>query len=148
MKIISYNVNGIRSALNKGLLKFMQEQSADVYCFQEIKASPEMLDLYMFEVAGYPYCYWHPAEKKGYSGVAIVCRKKPEKVEIGFGDPAYDSEGRIIRAQFGDLVIASLDIPSGSSGELRQSYKMNWLGFFMDYATRLKYAYPELLICG
>jgi len=149
MKIVSYNVNGIRSAMSKGLVNFMQNEKADVYCFQETKAMKEQInDAYIFEVAGYKNHYWFSAEKKGYSGVALFCKNEPDHVEYGFGNEDYDKEGRIIRADYGDTSIISLYIPSGSSGDLRQSYKMVWLDFFHQYIDDLKTKRPNLIICG
>ncbi|MBX7204916.1 MAG: exodeoxyribonuclease III [Bacteroidia bacterium] len=147
MKIISYNVNGIRSAMSKGLVNWMQRESADVYCFQETKASPEQVDLMLFDLIGYK-TWWFSAEKKGYSGVAIISRKQPDHIEYGFNNPEYDREGRIIRADFGDLSVISVYIPSGSSGEERQAYKMKWLTFFENYISRLKKSRPNLVIGG
>ena len=119
MKIISYNVNGIRSALSKGLTTFMQGSEADIFCFQETKAMQEQVEPSLFETEGFVNQYWFSAEKKGYSGVAIYSKKKPNHVEFGFGNPEYDKEGRIIRADFGELSVISVYIPSGSSGEDR-----------------------------
>ena len=149
MKIVSYNVNGIRSAMSKGLVNFMQQEKADVYCFQETKAMKEQInDAYIFEVSGYKNHYWFSAEKKGYSGVALFCKNEPDHVEYGFGIEEYDNEGRIIRADYGDTSIISVYIPSGSSGDLRQSYKMVWLDFFHQYIDDLKSKRPNLIICG
>lgn len=148
MKVISYNVNGIRSALSKGLVDFMQSSGADVFCFQETKATQDQVQHHLFEVAGYPHNYWFSAEKKGYSGVAIYSKTKPDKVSYGFGNPEYDREGRIIRADFGDLSIISVYIPSGSSGEERQAYKMVWLDFFFNYIRQLRTECKNLIICG
>jgi exodeoxyribonuclease-3 len=148
MKIISYNVNGIRSAMSKGLVDFMQSSDADIFCFQETKAMENQVEKYLFEVAGYPHQYWFSAEKKGYSGVAIYAKKKPDQVIFGFNDPAYDNEGRIIRADYGDVSIISVYIPSGSSGEARQAFKMVWLDYFYQYIENLRKERPKLIICG
>lgn len=148
MKIISYNVNGIRAAFSKGLSTFMKEYEADVFCFQEMKADEHQLpEPEAFDEAGYPYRYWHSAEKKGYSGVALFCKNKPDYVEYGSGT-VHDVEGRIIRADFGEISIISVYIPSGSSGEERQAYKMEWLTFFYNYIKKLKQKRPNLIICG
>ncbi|MCA0427225.1 MAG: exodeoxyribonuclease III [Bacteroidetes bacterium] len=150
MKIISYNVNGIRSAMSKGLVNFMQSSGADVFCFQETKAEASNIaqDEYTFDVVGYTNRYWFSAEKKGYSGVAIFSKIKPDHVEYGFGIPEYDKEGRIIRADFGDTSVISVYIPSGSSGDERQAYKMKWLDFFANYIRELSWKFPNLIICG
>lgn len=147
MQIVSYNVNGIRSAMGKGLLNWMESRKADVYCFQETKASREQVDLTPFELFGYK-SYWVSAEKKGYSGVAIFSKHEPKNIQYGFGVPEYDTEGRWVSADFGDLTIASVYIPSGSSGEVRQEYKMQWLDFFYDYIADLRKEKKHLIICG
>lgn len=147
MHIVSYNINGIRSALSKGLLNWMEERKADVYCFQETKASREQIDHSIFDLLGYN-SYWFSAQKKGYSGVAVFTKHKPDAVVYGFGNEDYDSEGRIIRTDFGDLSVVSVYIPSGSSGDERQAYKMTWLEFFYDYMSELKQQKKKLVICG
>jgi exodeoxyribonuclease-3 len=148
MKIVSYNVNGIRSALSKGLLNWMVKENADVYCLQELKAQPDQIDTEAFVRAGYPYLYFHPAENKGYSGVGIISKVKPDHVEHGFGHDDYDKEGRIIRADFAGTSVVSVYIPSGSSGDARQAYKMIWLDHFHAYINELKSKFPHLVICG
>ncbi|MFN4233712.1 MAG: exodeoxyribonuclease III [Bacteroidia bacterium] len=146
-KIITYNVNGIRAAMTKNWLDWLQAVNPDIVCLQETKASPDQLETGVFEDAGY-YHYWHSAEKKGYSGVAILTKNKPDHVEIGCGIDHIDAEGRIIRADYGDKSVISVYIPSGSSGDERQAYKMEWLDEFYDYIQRLKKERPNLLICG
>ena len=148
MKIISYNLNGIRSAMTKGLVDFMQAQKADVYCFQEVKANSDQVQSFLFEVIGYPYQFWFSAEKKGYSGVAIFSKIMPDLITYGFNHPEWDNEGRIIRADFGSTSIISVYMPSGSSGDERQAYKMRWLSFFDAYIRELKKTRGELIICG
>ncbi len=147
MQIVSYNVNGIRSAMNKGLLNWMEQRKADVYCFQETKAHREQIDHTVFDMLGYK-SYWFSAQKKGYSGVAIFTKHTPTHVEYGFGDDAYDSEGRIIRADFGNTSVISVYIPSGTSGEERQNFKMQWLDFFYNYINQLKKEKRNLIVCG
>jgi exodeoxyribonuclease III len=147
MQIVSYNVNGIRSATSKGLLNWMEERKADVYCFQETKADRTQLDHAQFDFFGYN-SYWFSAQKKGYSGVAIFTKHKPDQVIYGFGDPEFDSEGRIVRADFGDTSVISVYIPSGSSGEERQAYKMIWLDYFYNYIDNLKKEKKKLIVCG
>ncbi len=148
MKIISYNVNGIRSAISKNFLGWLVQQHADVVCLQEIKANSDQLDLSLIEAAGFPYYYFHSAEKKGYSGVAILSKIKPDHVETGCGITHYDFEGRVLRADFGDISVMSVYHPSGSSGELRQGFKMIWLDDFQNYINRLKEVRNKLIICG
>jgi exodeoxyribonuclease III len=146
-KIISYNVNGIRSALSKGFAEWLKATDADIICLQEVKAEPGQIDLPVFENLGYS-CYWYPAQKKGYSGTAILTRHTPTLVEYGCGIEAYDNEGRIIRADFGDVSVMSVYMPSGSSGDERQAFKMQFLGDFEQYIATLKQQRPNLIISG
>jgi exodeoxyribonuclease-3 len=146
-KIITYNLNGIRSAMSKGLMDWLKAADPDILCVQELKAEPGQLDLTIFENAGYHH-YWHPAQKKGYSGVAILSKCKPDYVEYGCGILQYDFEGRVIRADYGDVSVLSVYHPSGSSGEERQAFKMLWLADFKKYIDTLKKERPKLIICG
>lgn len=149
MKIISYNVNGIRSAISKSWLSWLQSTDADIVCLQEIKAQPEQIEteFRLIENLGYHH-YWYPAQKKGYSGVAILSKQKPNHVEYGCGHELYDYEGRIIRADFDDLSVMSVYLPSGSSGDDRQNVKFEFMDFFKPYINELKWKYPELIISG
>lgn len=146
-KIITYNLNGIRSAISKGLIDWLKVADPDVLCVQELKAEPGQLDVNIFENAGYHH-YWFPAQKKGYSGVAIFTKQKPDHVEYGCGIQQYDFEGRVIRADYGDISIISVYYPSGSSGEERQAFKMQWLSDFQKYIDELKKERQKLIICG
>lgn len=148
MKIISYNLNGIRSALSKNLASYLQEENADVVCFQETKAQPDQIDSSAFWEIGYPHCYYHSALKKGYSGVAILSKKEPDKVVVGMGNQRYDSEGRVLRADYGNFSVLCVYIPSGSMGDERQAFKMEFLADFMRFVTKLRKERPHLLICG
>ena len=147
MKIISYNVNGIRSAMGKNLTGWLTNEKPDVVCFQEIKAQPEQFDNYLFETMGYS-SYWYPAQKKGYSGVAILSKQKPDKVVYGCGEDCYDSEGRIIRVDIGDVSVISLYMPSGTTGDERQGFKMQFCDFFYPYIENLLKERPNLVISG
>lgn len=148
MKIISYNVNGIRSALNKNWLAWLQAANPDIVCLQEIKATPDQLvDLLLLEQLGYEH-YWNPAEKKGYSGTAIFTKHSPRHVEYGCGIEEYDREGRVIRADFDNFSVMSTYFPSGSSGEERQLFKYRFLEDFQDYADKMKIDHPKLVISG
>jgi exodeoxyribonuclease-3 len=147
MRIITYNVNGIRAAMSKGFINWMSEVSPDVLCIQEIKASPEQVGVFELEEMGYQH-YWYPAQKKGYSGVAIFSRIKPDHVEYGCGIKAYDDEGRVLRADFGDVSVMSVYHPSGSSGDERQAFKMKWLEDYQHYINNLKLKFPNLILCG
>ena len=146
--IISYNVNGIRSAMSKGLVDWLRVASPDIVCLQEIKAEPGQINLAAFEEAGYPYHYWHPARKRGYSGVAILSKRKPDAVEVGCGNPLYDDEGRYLRADFGDVSVISLYLPSGTSGDERQKFKYEFMDFFHAYIAELRNSRPRLIISG
>ncbi len=149
MKIISYNVNGIRSAINKNWLAWLQAADPDVVCLQEIKAQPDQIaaELRMVEDMGYHH-FWYPAEKKGYSGVAILSKKNPNQISYGCGHEQYDKEGRVIRADFDECSVMSVYLPSGSSGEERQQVKFEFMDFFLPYITELRWKYPELIISG
>lgn len=147
MKIISYNVNGIRAAIKKGLVDFIQRANPDIVCIQETKAHIEDINAKLFEDLGY-HTYWHCAEKKGYSGVGILSKKKADKVIIGCGIPEYDREGRVIQIEIDGLVIVNTYFPSGSSGEERQAVKMKFLPDYFDYIIQLKSKYENLIICG
>ena len=146
-KIVTYNVNGIRAALSKDWLVWLKAVNPDVICLQEIKANPDQFDVSIFEQAGYAH-YWYPAQKKGYSGVAILTKIQPNKVVYGCGIPSYDDEGRVLRADFGDISVLSVYHPSGSSGEERQAFKMQWLTSFYKYIIELRKERPNLIICG
>ncbi|MCR9152549.1 MAG: exodeoxyribonuclease III [Bacteroidetes bacterium] len=147
MKIYSYNVNGIRAAMRKGLSDWLQASNADVLLIQETKAQADQIEEQVFSDMGY-HTYWHSAEKKGYSGVGILCKQEPDHVEIGCGIDYIDFEGRIIRADFGDLSIMSVYIPSGSSGDARQDVKMTFLNDFQNYIQELLKERPKLIIGG
>ena len=148
MKIVSYNLNGIRSAMSKGLLDWLQQESPDVFCVQETKAQPEQIDLLAFQEVGYPYAYIHSAEKKGYSGVAIFCKQEPDKVAVGMHHDRYDREGRVLRADFGDLTVVCAYIPSGTTGDVRQEFKMDFLDAFYKYIQELRKERPNVIVCG
>jgi exodeoxyribonuclease-3 len=144
-KIITYNVNGIRSALSKGWLDWIKYVKPDIICLQEIKAQTDQLNLDDFTKAGFHH-YWYSAEKKGYSGVAILTKTKPDHVEYGCGFD--DHEGRVLRADFGDVSVMSVYMPSGSSGDVRQAFKMEWLAKFHEYIEELLIKRPKLIISG
>src|ERR1017187_984101 len=147
-KIITYNVNGIRAALRKELITWLRATNPDILCLQEIKANQEQFDSKHFEEIGYKYHYWYSAQKKGYSGVAILSKIKPDKVVYGCGIKEYDDEARIIRADFGDVSIIGAYHPSGTSGDVRQAFKMKWLDAFLNFITDLKKERPKLILSG
>ena len=146
-KIISYNVNGIRAALKKGLMGWIKVVNPDIICLQEIKANQDQIPLFDFEEAGFTN-YWFSAKKKGYSGVAILTREEPDQVIYGMDMPVYDDEGRLLRADYGDTTLISVYHPSGSSGDIRQDFKMQWLKDFQEYVDDLKKTRPNLIISG
>lgn len=147
MKIVSYNVNGIRAALKKGFLDWLVAVSPDVVCLQEIKANEDQLDLSLFEEAGYKYNYWYSAQKKGYSGVAILSKTKPDDVVFGTGIAYMDFEGRNIRADFGDISIMSMYLPSGTNMQ-RLDLKLTYMADFQEYANALRLTKPNLIVLG
>ena len=147
MKIISYNVNGIRAAAKKGFLDWLATVSPDVVCLQEIKANKDQLDLTLFEEAGYKYTYWFSAQKKGYSGVAILSKTKPDTVVFGTGIEYMDFEGRNIRADFGDVSIMSMYMPSGTNIQ-RLDHKLMYMADFQEYTNELRKSNPNLIILG
>lgn len=146
MRIITLNLNGIRSAIKKGFFEWMVKQDADVVCVQELKAQEK-------ELQALPHpkefnFYYHCAEKKGYSGVGIYTKKNPQQIKTGLGWLEADSEGRYIEADFGDLVVVSLYLPSGTSGEHRQAIKFDFLKRYADYLRMLRSQKKEFIICG
>jgi exodeoxyribonuclease-3 len=147
MKVISYNVNGIRAALKKGFIEWLKAASPDVLCLQEIKAQEDQLDLSVFKDAGYAYTYWYSAQKKGYSGVAILCKKKPKNVVFGTGIESMDFEGRNLRVDFETISIMSLYLPSGTNSD-RLNFKFTFMDKFQEYVDGLKKEFPNLIICG
>jgi exodeoxyribonuclease-3 len=146
-KIISYNVNGIRAALGKDFIGWLKNENPDILLVQETKAQPEQIESHLFEELGY-HCYWFSAEKKGYSGVGILSKQKPDAIITGINNEKYDIEGRAIRADFGDISIFSTYHPSGTTGGPRQDYKMDWLFYFQEYINELKKERPNLIIGG
>ncbi|MFO0321202.1 MAG: exodeoxyribonuclease III [Bacteroidota bacterium] len=147
MRIITYNVNGIRAAINKGLVDWLKSANPDVLCLQEIKATPEQVDVTLFEKLGY-HLFWYPAQKKGYSGVAIFSKLKPQHIEYGCGISEYDAEGRIIRVDYENCSVLCAYHPSGSSGDERQAFKMKWLSDFQNYINQLKTKISNLILVG
>ena len=146
LKILSYNVNGIRAAFNKGFLDWLNAASPDVICIQETKALEEQVDTLALENLGYHH-YWFSAQKKGYSGVAIFSKQKPKHVEFGTGIDHMDFEGRVIRADFDSVSVISLYLPSGTNID-RLDYKFQFMDEFQDYVDALKKTIPNLVICG
>jgi exodeoxyribonuclease-3 len=146
-QIISYNVNGLRAALNKGFADWLKKASPDIICLQEIKAGPAQINIPLFEHLGYN-CYIHSAEKLGYSGVAIFSKNKINNILAGIGNNTYDSEGRLLMADFGEWTLINIYIPSGTTGDIRQDFKMKFLDDFRNFILKIKNKRDKLLICG
>ena len=147
MKIISYNVNGIRAAITKGFLDWLQHANPDVICLQEIKATEDQIPTDAITAAGYPYQYYFSAQKKGYSGVAILSKIKPNHVAFGNKIDHMDFEGRTIRADFDTCSVMSLYLPSGTNID-RLDYKFKFMDEFFTYIDTLKTTFPNLIIGG
>ena len=147
MRVISLNLNGIRSAAKKGVYPWLATGHADVVCLQELKAQAPDLSLEMLNPPGY-HGYFHYAEKKGYSGVGLYSKKQPEQIVEGLGIPEIDAEGRYIEAVYGDLSVVSLYLPSGSSGEERQAAKFAFMERFLPRLEALANSGREFILCG
>jgi exodeoxyribonuclease-3 len=147
MRIITLNANGIRSAARKGFYAWLEQQDADVVCVQETKCQREQIGDAVFHPPGY-HCHYFDATRKGYSGVALYSRRKPDKVVVGYGSREFDAEGRYIEAQFKGLSVVSVYLPSGSSGEERQQAKFRFLAEFMPYLRSLKRRRRDYVLCG
>lgn len=147
MKIITFNLNGVRSAINKGLFEWLKEENPDILCVQETKAQDEQIDVLGFKELGYN-SYIHSAQKKGYSGVAIFSKIEPDFVKIGIGNPEFDIEGRMIRADLGDITLLNSYFPSGTTGDIRQDVKMSYLSEVQKFTNKLKKERPNIILCG
>ena len=148
MRIISYNVNGIRAAIKKGFLEWLKTDPADIICLQETKATREDIDVNAINALGY-HDYWFSASsKKGYSGVAVFTRIKPDKIENGNGHTQSDDEGRVIQLHFGKLLLINAYFPSGTSGDERQAYKMVWLNELLPYLHKIRNNQDGIILCG
>lgn len=147
MKIISYNVNGIRAAIKKGFIDWLKTHPADVICIQENKAQQSDVDAQPFLELGYKD-HWFCAQKKGYSGVTVFSKIDPDKVQCGTGHQVSDDEGRVIQLDFGKVRLINAYFPSGTMGVERQAYKYKWLDEFFDYVQELKQQHPHIILCG
>jgi len=147
LRIITANLNGIRSAASKGFFTWLAQQNADIICLQETRAQLAHLPDEIFRPQGY-HCYFHDAEKKGYSGVGIYSKRKPDKITTGLGWPIADREGRYIQADFDNLSVASLYMPSGTSGEERQAHKYEFMALYMELLKKIRQSSNEFIICG
>ena len=147
MKIYSYNVNGIRAVMQKDFVSWLADETPDVICLQEIKAIENQIDVTQFHSIGYENCYFHSADKKGYSGVAILSKAQPKHVEYGTGISFIDVEGRVLRADYEEFSVISLYLPSGTNID-RLEYKMQFCYAFQNYISELKKQIPNLIIVG
>ncbi len=147
LRVITMNLNGIRSAAKKGFFKWLAQQNADIVCLQETKAQMEHLEGEEFRPEGY-HCHFHDADKKGYSGVGIYSRAEPDKIITGLGWSIADQEGRYIQADFGGLSVASLYMPSGTSGEERQAHKFDFMKLYMELLHKVAAGDRDFIICG
>ena len=147
MKIISYNVNGIRAAIKKGFIDWLKTNPADIICLQEIKATKDDVDLKQIHALGFE-TFWFSAQKKGYSGVAVFTKTKPDNVVYGNGHGPSDEEGRVIQLDFGDIRLVNAYFPSGTSGDERQQFKYQWLDEFYNYLDKLKKKHHKIILCG
>jgi exodeoxyribonuclease-3 len=148
MKLLSCNLNGIRSAMSKGLIDWLAQADADVLCFQELKAMREQIDEEAFRSLGYEHRLWNSAEKKGYSGTAILSKLAPRQLSAGMGVDIFDREGRVVRADFDDFTLVCSYFPSGTTGDERQAFKMRYLDSFARYVEGLRREQPRLMVCG
>ena len=147
MKIISYNVNGIRAALKKGFAEWLETENPDIIGLQEVKSMENQIDISIFEDLGY-HVFGYPAVKKGYSGVAILSKQKANNITAGIGFPAYDDEGRTIRADYDDFSFLCAYFPSGTTGGIRQDFKYAFLDDIFGYTQDLIKARPKLILRG
>ncbi len=147
MKIISYNVNGIRAAITKGFIEWLKSANPDVICLQEIKATEDQIPTEEITAAGYPYQYYFSAQKKGYSGVAVLCKTEPNNVVFGTGLDSMDFEGRNLRVDYDNLSVMSMYLPSGTNND-RLGYKFKYMDDVQQYIVNLRKEIPHLVICG
>jgi exodeoxyribonuclease-3 len=147
MKIQCWNVNGIRASAKKGFEKWFSAADADVVCLQEIKATPEQLDEFLLHPNRY-HSYWHPAEKPGYSGVALYARREPDRVVHGLGIPDFDREGRVLTAEFGDIAVISAYFPNSQREHTRLGYKLEFCGAMLEHCRALVEKGKSIVLCG
>jgi exodeoxyribonuclease-3 len=147
MRVITLNVNGVRSAASKGVFRWLAAQRADVVCLQEMKCHEADLDAKLHGLNAFSSCYAF-AQKKGYSGVALLSRKAPDEVKQGFASREFDAEGRYVEARFGNLWVISVYMPSGSAGPHRQASKFRFLKRFLEHLRQLRERNHEVILCG
>jgi exodeoxyribonuclease III len=147
MKIISYNVNGIRAAIKKGFIEWLATNPTDIVCLQETKAESTNVDVTEINKLGY-YDYWFSAQKKGYSGVAVFTKIKPKAIVTGNGYEMSDFEGRVLALAFDQFTLINAYFPSGTSGDVRQTYKYQWLNEIQEFVTIQQKSQPNLILVG
>ncbi len=148
MQILSYNVNGLRAAMKNGLMDWLADKNFDILCFQEVKATPDQVNLLEFQALGYELIGWFAAQKKGYSGVAIFSKIKAKQVVLGCGIEQYDAEGRVLRADFESFTLLNVYFPSGTSGDERQGIKMKFLNDIYDWVHDLRKTNSNIILVG
>ena len=147
MKIVSWNVNGIRAILQKNFREYLEAESPDILCLQEIKAHPDQLDLDVVNLKGY-HCFWNPGTRAGYSGVATFSKTKPIQHACGFGISEYDTEGRTLMSEYKDFILFNIYFPNGQKDDERLKFKMDFYEEFLKQADLLRKKGKKLIICG
>jgi exodeoxyribonuclease-3 len=147
MKILSWNVNGIRAADKKGFFNWFKNENPEILCLQEIKALPEQVPIYLRNIPNYNI-FWNPAEKKGYSGVVTFSKEKPLGFKNGFGIQKFDSEGRIIITEYPEYTLFNIYFPNGKKNQERLDYKLDFYDTFLAYADNLKAKGKNIIVCG
>ncbi len=147
MKLLSWNVNGIRAIQKKGFLEWLKREKPDVLGIQETKAKPEQLDMFLMHPEGY-HTFWNSAVRPGYSGVALFTKEQPQQVTMGFGVKKFDEEGRVIVAEYPGFVFVNIYFPNGKSGDERLKYKMDFYDETLKFVKKLKKKQPNIIVCG
>ncbi|HOE68989.1 MAG TPA: exodeoxyribonuclease III [Candidatus Omnitrophota bacterium] len=147
MKILSWNVNGIRAVQKKGFLEWLRREKPDILGVQETKAKPEQLDIFLMHPEGY-HTYWNSAVRPGYSGVALFTRERPLKVTNGFGIKRFDDEGRVITAEYPEFAFLTVYFPNGKASDERLRYKMDFYEETLEFVRKLKKKQPNIIVCG
>jgi len=147
MKLLSWNVNGIRAIQKKGFLEWLKREKPDVLGIQETKAKPEQLDMFLMHPEGY-HTFWNSAVRPGYSGVALFTKEQPQQVTMGFGVKKFDEEGRVIVAEYPGFIFMNIYFPNGKSGDERLKYKMDFYDETLKFVKKLKKKQPNIIVCG
>ena len=147
IKILSWNVNGIRAVRGKGFLEWLQKESPDILCLQETKAMPDQLDDDLLEPRGYQV-YWNYPERKGYGGVATFTREIPVHIDYDFSAPEFNTEGRVLITEYPEFTIFNVYFPNGKKDDARLKYKLDFYDAFLDFTEQLRHKGKKLIICG